>query len=271
MALETTTLISGLVPTNPTDADQEGQGSSHIRMIKGALKGTFPNIAAAVTASDTQLNAMVGLSVSGTAALVGTVPISFVGEIKMIASGYAIPTGWHVCDGTNGTPNLVDRFIVGAGSSYGSGATGGASSIILSGSQLPAHGHGVTDTGHAHGLYDPGHAHTLYDPGHSHGVTDPTHSHNTTDSYIGIHAGGGVQAQGGTGAFGQAVTESTMSSSYTGISINAAATGMGINAAATGMAVYAAGTGVSIQSAGGSAPVDIRPPFYALYFIMRIA
>lgn len=29
-----------------------------------------------------------------------------------------IPAGWHLCDGTNGTPDLRDRFVIGAGSTY---------------------------------------------------------------------------------------------------------------------------------------------------------
>lgn len=37
-----------------------------------------------------------------------------------------IPEGWHLCDGTEGTPNLTDRFIVGAGAGYAPGATGGS-------------------------------------------------------------------------------------------------------------------------------------------------
>lgn len=43
-----------------------------------------------------------------------------------------IPAGWYLCNGQHGTPNLQDRFIVGAGASYGVGATGGSTS----------HGHG---------------------------------------------------------------------------------------------------------------------------------
>ena len=37
-----------------------------------------------------------------------------------------IPSGWALCDGTNGTPNLRDRFVVGAGASYEVNATGGS-------------------------------------------------------------------------------------------------------------------------------------------------
>ena len=49
-----------------------------------------------------------------------------------------IPSGWAVCDGTNGTPNLIDRFIL--GSTY-AGGTGGKSQVTLTVSQLPPHRH----------------------------------------------------------------------------------------------------------------------------------
>ena len=51
-----------------------------------------------------------------------------------------IPSGWAICDGTNGTPNLLDRFIL--GSTY-AGGFGGKSQVKLSVSQLPPHKHRV--------------------------------------------------------------------------------------------------------------------------------
>lgn len=72
----------------------------------------------------------------------------------------AIPTGWVLCDGENNTPDLRNRFIVGAGSTYAVGATGGSASGVtgaasgdtgaasgntgdttLTTSQIPAHAH----------------------------------------------------------------------------------------------------------------------------------
>ena len=55
-----------------------------------------------------------------------------------------IPVGWALCDGSNGTPDLRDRFVVGAGSSYSVGNTGGAQSVTLTTAQLPAHNHTAT-------------------------------------------------------------------------------------------------------------------------------
>lgn len=69
----------------------------------------------------------------------------------------AIPSGWALCDGTSGTPNLRDRFVVGAGSAYAVGATGGAATVTLVEANLPSHSHTVNintggeSQGHVHG------------------------------------------------------------------------------------------------------------------------
>lgn len=58
----------------------------------------------------------------------------------------AIPAGWYLCNGTNGTPDLRDRFVVGAGSTYVVGNTGGSKDAIV-----VAHTHtGTTNTSGAH-------------------------------------------------------------------------------------------------------------------------
>ena len=59
-----------------------------------------------------------------------------------------IPAGWQLCDGTNGTPDLRDRFVVGAGTTYALGATGGAtqSSAGTTGS-AGAHTHTMATVG----------------------------------------------------------------------------------------------------------------------------
>jgi microcystin-dependent protein len=55
-----------------------------------------------------------------------------------------IPEGWALCDGTNGTPDLRNRFIVGAGNTYATGTTGGNATISLQ------HSHSVSN--HSHGF-----------------------------------------------------------------------------------------------------------------------
>ncbi|MFC1767887.1 hypothetical protein ACFLZ2_05005 [Candidatus Margulisiibacteriota bacterium] len=53
----------------------------------------------------------------------------------------SIPSGWALCDGTNGTPNLRDRFIVGAGTSYAVNTQGGSNTHTLSVAEMPSHTH----------------------------------------------------------------------------------------------------------------------------------
>ena len=77
-----------------------------------------------------------------------------------------IPTGFVLCDGNNNTPDLRDRFVVGAGSAYSPNNTGGSSSVTLSESQLPSHNHSATST-----------------------VNDPGHHHEYIDQYVVINAG----------------------------------------------------------------------------------
>ena len=77
------------------------------------------------------------------------VPSRFIGEWAGTVED--IPIGWALCDGRNGTPDLRDKFIVGAGGAYAVGAKGGAASATpavtvgahtLTTSQMPVHAHG---------------------------------------------------------------------------------------------------------------------------------
>lgn len=54
----------------------------------------------------------------------------------------AIPDGWQLCDGTNGTPDLRNRFVVGAGDTYNPNNSGGSVD----------HNHTFTTDGHDHGF-----------------------------------------------------------------------------------------------------------------------
>ena len=75
------------------------------------------------------------------------------GIIMWSGAATAIPTGWALCDGSNSTPDLRNRFIVGAGQTYTPGNTGGADSVILTVGQLAQHGHGsgsATVYSHSH-------------------------------------------------------------------------------------------------------------------------
>jgi microcystin-dependent protein len=63
----------------------------------------------------------------------------------------SIPAGYVLCNGSNGTPDLRDRFVVGAGSTYSVDATGGSANAIV-----VTHTHTATSV-----VTDPGHTHVV--------------------------------------------------------------------------------------------------------------
>lgn len=63
----------------------------------------------------------------------------------------AVPAGWVVCDGTNNTPDLRGRFVLGGGGSRAVGSTGGAETHKLTVSEMPSHGHSLSIGGGASG------------------------------------------------------------------------------------------------------------------------
>jgi microcystin-dependent protein len=63
----------------------------------------------------------------------------------------SIPDGWQLCDGTNGTPDLRDRFVYGASRDQDLGLTGGTTSYTLTVDNLPPHTHTISNGGeHSH-------------------------------------------------------------------------------------------------------------------------
>lgn len=70
----------------------------------------------------------------------------------------SIPTGWVLCNGQNNTPDLRNRFVVGAGDTYAVAATGGAATVTLDTTMIPAHTHVQN-------------AHTHTQNAHNHGTT----------------------------------------------------------------------------------------------------
>lgn len=80
---------------------------------------------------------------------------SFLTGMITMWTGTAAPSGWALCDGTQGTPDLRGRFVIGSGQGNGlsnrpANQQGGAETVALSEAQLPPHTHGVNDPGHFH-------------------------------------------------------------------------------------------------------------------------
>lgn len=195
-----------------------------------------------------------------------------IGEIRMwsgtateAAVAAAWGPGWHLCNGLNGTPYLLDKFIIAAGGGQATGGTGGSLTNALSVANLPAHNHviNIIDPGHAHGVSQTPHGHSVIDPGHAHGVYDPGHTHayqiNTT-------TGG----QSGYQLSNSGPSNFTTGASATGIQIYGNGTGVTIQAQYANVGINSSGTGVTATSnnTGSGAAFSIVPPFYALAFVM---
>lgn len=78
---------------------------------------------------------------------VAVIPVG--GIILWSGSVASIPAGWLLCNGAYSTPNLTDRFILGAGNLYAPAAAGGSTDSVT-----VAHTHTATDAGHTHGYND---------------------------------------------------------------------------------------------------------------------
>lgn len=74
------------------------------------------------------------------------------GIIMWSGSVASIPAGWLLCNGSSGTPDLRDRFVVGAGSSYAVGATGGSANATLVSHDHTYSGNTNSAGSHRHGL-----------------------------------------------------------------------------------------------------------------------
>ena len=172
----------------------------------------------------------------------GTIPIG--GIIMWSGADNAVPSNWALCNGSNGTPNLVDRFIVGRGSAYAQGATGGSANATLV-----------------------EHSHTINN--HTHSVSGTTSNKSLTGSIEKIGECFDV-AGSATGVFSKdsdgtsPVTASASTSPVSGVNFDAshdhtfsATTGNPSN------------TGTNAQ--GSSATNANLPPYYAIAYIMRIS
>lgn len=154
-----------------------------------------------------------------------------------------IPVGWKLCDGTNGTPDLRDRFVVGAGSSYSVDAVGGSSAVSLLSPQLPAHSHAATGSANDAGA----HAHSI--------SVGTAGSHNHPHS--GLTAAGAFTILGGTGPgrWGNAASIG-----------NAGAHSHTLSISAVGNHNHA--VSVTLGDSGVGDAHENLPPYYSVAFIM---
>ena len=110
---------------------------------------TFTGTPLAPTASAATNNTQIATTAFVTTAVAASFPTG--GIILWSGSVASIPSGWALCNGSNGTPDLRNRFVVGAGSTYAVNGTGGSADAIV-----VAHTHTATST-----VTDPGHVHSI--------------------------------------------------------------------------------------------------------------
>lgn len=150
-----------------------------------------------------------------------------------------IPDGWALCNGANGTPDLRDRFVVGAGTTYNLGSTGGSASGVTSSSGAHTH----TATSGAHALTEeelPEHSHRiLYQP-------NSNYSASGSAQFRTMQVTNNVQYQTNNETTAQPVIE------------------------ATGGGAAHTHPGGSTDSQGSHTHSVDLPPYFGLYFIMFV-
>ena len=113
--------------------------------LKGGLSVQGSVNAGALSATSLSVTGNISAGTAGAFSGYGTIPVG--GIIMWSGSANEVPDGWALCNGQtlNGktTPDLRNRFIVGAGGEYAVGVTGGAKEVKLSKDQIPAHTHEV--------------------------------------------------------------------------------------------------------------------------------
>ena len=127
---------------NPIVLGSDGRPATEIWMTYGYnYKFVLKDSAGVLIQTYDKLYGILGTIPSSTPSLPSGVIVLWSG-----ATG-SIPSGYYLCDGANGTPDLRNRFIVGAGSTYAVAATGGSADAVV-----VSHTHTATavDSGHLH-------------------------------------------------------------------------------------------------------------------------
>ena len=231
-ALSMSALVAGQTFRFVAAATNTGGVTLNINSI--GAKAITKNGTTALTANDILINSAITVIYDGTQFQLlnpaNTVPS---GVITMWSGSIAtIPASWYLCNGSNGTPDLRNKFIVGAYSD-----TAGVAYTTITGAN--------TQTGGTADAIVVSHSHTatVTDPGHYH-MTDGTLGGNQTVVYAGQDAPFDYH--------------STYSSPNDANYISGSKTG-----------TITTGISVSNSTTGSSGTNQNLPPYYALAYIMK--
>jgi len=183
-----------------------------------------------------------------------------------------IPTGYALCDGSLGTPDLRDRFILSVNTAENPGDIGGANAYTLNVNQLPAHSHtGTTNSDGAHthsGTTNSSgaHEHTM---NHGHSITDPGHSHSVrgNDSFSG--GGSSFETDNNDNSQPRNTTTNTTGITVNNFNGNTGSAGAHTHTFTTGSA-GAHTHSFTTNNTGSGLAIDNRPSYYKLAFIMKL-
>ena len=163
-----------------------------------------------------------------------------VGVIVMWSGTLAtIPTGWHLCDGVDGTPDLRNRFIYGTAAGENPGNTGGATTHAHTYNTVIAHTHTGT---------------TVSAGAHTHAVVETAHKHSLGTVYVnypGNYLCAGCSYSG--------LNPKDTLATVTGITINSA-----------GAHTHTLTTASTGEASGTTAVGTHLPPYYKLAYIMKL-
>jgi len=159
MPLETADTFEQLDDTYPFSGDPLSPGREHIRLLKSVLKKVFAGTGGngfniPITATEVEINHLVGVTsnVLTQIATLQSTGVPLTGIMLYSGAFAAIPSGYQLCDGTNGTPDLTDKFVYGTSVEAAIGDTGGSDiSALLSHSHTFSHSHnGSTSSAGSH-------------------------------------------------------------------------------------------------------------------------
>ena len=143
----TYTDVNGLIAnTNPIILGTDGRPPAEIWLTEGFFyKFVLTDSSDVTIQTYDNLYGIIGVAPTPPTPIPSGVILLWSGSIG------SIPAGYVLCNGNNGTPDLRNRFIVGAGSTYAVDATGGsADAIVVSHTHTATSTSVVTDPGHTH-------------------------------------------------------------------------------------------------------------------------
>ena len=234
--------------------NQSSAGGLHIRAIENGVEQSWVNVAANASLLST-----------------GTVPDARLSTSSLFVTGMiiiwngaanAIPSGWVLCNGSNSTPDLRDKFVIGAGNSYAVNATGGSKDAVIVSHSHTINNHTHTVSGNT-GNQSANHSHTFSGSGSS------SHSHNITATNHDDHNDNARRIQNGRNDSNFGNNNFNTDSATVNISIS----GNTGNQSGSHSHSWSGTTGNpndrGTDSQGVSGTDKNLPPYYALCYIMK--